>query len=160
MAPHEFTFSDVYHRNAEFFPDRTAFVFEDRRVSHRDYLGRVQRLATGLAREGVKPGDRVAILSQNSLEMIDLIGAAAMLGAILLPVNFRLNAEEIGFVLADGAPVLVIAGTEYQETIAGLASSLPFVRKFFAIGTAVLPLDQEIAPEKIADPIMVRSVND
>ena len=139
MALHGFTFSDVYHRNAEFFPDRTAFVFEGRRVSHRDYLGRIRRLAAGLVREGVKPGDRVAILSQNSLEMIDLIGAVAMLGAILLPVNFRLNAEEIGFVLADGAPVLVIAGPEYHETIAGLASTLPSVRKFFAIGTAAAP---------------------
>ncbi|HEX7563506.1 MAG TPA: AMP-binding protein, partial [Bradyrhizobium sp.] len=139
MALSGFTFSDVYHRNAEFFPDRTAFVFEGRRVSHCDYLGRIQRLAAGLVREGVKPGDRVAILSQNSLEMIDLIGAVAMLGAILLPVNFRLNAEEIGFVLADGAPVLVIAGPEYQETIAGVASTLPFVRKFFAIGTAAAP---------------------
>ena len=88
-------------------------------------------MAAGLASEGVKPGDRVAILSQNSLEMIDLIGAVALLGAILLPVNFRLNAEEIGYVLADGAPVLVIAGPEYQQTIAGLASTLPFVRRFF-----------------------------
>src|SRR5450631_3625023 len=139
MALSGFTFSDVYHRNAEFFPDRTAFVFEGRRVSHCDYLGRIQRLAAGLVREGVKPGDRVAILSQNSLEMIDLIGAVAILGAILLPVNFRLNAEEIGFVLADGAPVLVIAGPEYQETIAGLASTLRFVRKFFAIGTTAPP---------------------
>ena len=139
MALNGFTFSDVYHRNAEFFPDRTAFVFEGRRVSHSDYLGRIQRLAAGLVREGVKPGDRVAILSQNALEMIDLIGAVAMLGAILLPVNFRLNAEEIGFVLADGAPVLVIAGPEYQETIAGLASKFSSVRKFFAIGTAAAP---------------------
>ena len=142
MALSGFTFSDVYHRNAEFFPDRTAFVFEGRRISHCDYLGRIQPLAAGLVREGVKPGDRVAILSQNSLEMIDLIGAVAMLGAILLPVNFRLNAEEIGFVLADGAPVLVIAGPEYQETIAGLASTLPFVRKFFAIGTAAAPFSR------------------
>ena len=136
MALQEFTFADVYRRNAELFPDRTAFVFEGQRVTHRDYLGRIERLASGLAREGVKPGDRVAILSQNSLEMIDLIGAVARLGAILLPVNFRLNAEEIGYVLSDGAPVLVIAGPEYQETIAGLAATLPSARKFFAIGSA------------------------
>jgi len=139
MALHEFTFSDVYRRNAEFFPDRTAFVFEGRRITHRDYLGRIEQLAAGLGREGVRPGDRVAILSQNSLEMIDLIGAVAMLGAILLPVNFRLNAEEIGYVLADGAPVLVIAGPEYQQTIAGLVSTLPFVRKFFGIGATAPP---------------------
>src|ERR1700684_3707095 len=139
MALGGFTFSDVYHRNAEFFPDRTAFVFEGQRVSHRDYLCRIQRLAAGVVREGGKPRDRVALLSQNSLEMIDLIGAVAMLGAILLPVNFRLNAEEIGFVLADGAPVLVIAGAGYQEDIAGLASPLPFVPNFFAIGTPAAP---------------------
>src|ERR1700690_1172931 len=139
MTLNGFTFSDVYRRNAEFFPDRTAFVFEGRRITHRDYLGRIEQLAAGLGREGVRPGDRVAILSQNSLEMIDLIGAVAMLGAILLPVNFRLNAEEIGYVLADGAPVLVIAGPEYHETIAGLASTLPSARKFFAIGTAAAP---------------------
>ena len=61
MALHEFTFSDVYRRNAEFFPDRTAFVFEGRRITHRDYLGRIEQLAAGLGREGVRPGDRVAI---------------------------------------------------------------------------------------------------
>ncbi|MFX7148548.1 AMP-binding protein, partial [Acinetobacter baumannii] len=87
MPLKEFTFLDVYRRNAEFFPDRTAFVFEGQRITHREYLKRVERLAAGLAREGVKSGDRVAILSQNSLEMIDVIGAVARLGAILLPVN-------------------------------------------------------------------------
>ncbi|MDI1263125.1 MAG: AMP-binding protein, partial [bacterium] len=94
MTLKDFTLADVYRRNAQLFPDRTAFVFEGKRITHRDYLGRIERLAAGLAREGVKVGDRVAILSQNSLEMIDLIGAVARLGAILLPVNFRLNAEE------------------------------------------------------------------
>ena len=60
MALRDFTLEDVYRRNAQLFPDRTAFVFEGQRVTHRDYLGRIERLAAGLAREGVKPGDRVA----------------------------------------------------------------------------------------------------
>ena len=139
MAVTDFTFFDVYQRNARLFPERTAFVFEGQRITHRDYLGRVERLAAGLARQGVAQGDRVAILSQNSLEFVDLIGAVASLGAILLPVNFRFSAEEVGFVLTDGSPKLVIAGPEYQETIAGLASSLPFVRRFFAIGSHAAP---------------------
>jgi len=160
MAPKEFALIDVYRRNAELFPDRTAFVFESQRITHREYLERVERLAAGLAREGVKSGDRVAILSQNSLEMIDLIGAVARLGAILLPVNFRLNAEEIGYVLADGAPVLVVAGLEYQETIASLGSTIPDVRKFFGIGTTAAPFSpfteltsgDALLPETDADP--------
>ncbi|MGH6753009.1 MAG: AMP-binding protein, partial [Bradyrhizobium sp.] len=139
MALKDFTLADVYRRNAQLFPDRTAFVFEGKRITHRDYLGRIERLAAGLAREGVKVGDRVAILSQNSLEMIDLIGAVARLGAILLPVNFRLSAEEIDHVLADGAPVLVVAGSEYQEIIAALKVSLPSVRSYFGIGKHAAP---------------------
>src|SRR5690348_4831090 len=113
MALRSFTFGDIYRRNAECFPDRTAFIFEGRRVTHLEYLQRVERLASGLARIGVKSGDRLAILSQNSLEMLDLIGATALLGGILLPVNYRLSPEEIGFVLTDGAPVVVVAGDGY-----------------------------------------------
>jgi acyl-CoA synthetase (AMP-forming)/AMP-acid ligase II len=139
MALRDFTLEDVYRSNARLFPDRTAFVFEGQRVTHRDYLARIERLASGLAREGVKPGDRVAILSQNSPEMVDLIGAVARLGAILLPVNYRLSAEEIGYVLADGAPVLVLAGPEYQETIAALQASLPSVRRYFGVGKQAAP---------------------
>ena len=66
--------------------------------------------------------------------MIDLIGAVARLGAILLPVNFRLNAAEIGYVLADGAPLVVVAGPEYQEIVAALEASLPSVRRYCGIG--------------------------
>jgi long-chain acyl-CoA synthetase len=71
--------------------------------------------------------------------MVDLIGAVARIGAILLPVNFRLNAEEIGYVLADGAPVLVVAGAEYQELVAVLQPALPGVRRYVGIGAAAAP---------------------
>lgn len=136
MTLKNFTFGDVYRRNAQFFPDNVAFVFEGKRVTHADYLRRVERLAAGLARLGVNPGDRVGILSQNSLEMVDLIGAVAWLGAILLPVNFRLNADEIAFVLSDGGPVVIVAGAEYHEAIVALKGSLPSVRHYVGVGGA------------------------
>jgi long-chain acyl-CoA synthetase len=136
MALRSFTFGDVYRRNAECFPDRTAFIFEGKRVTHADYLRRVEKLAGGLARLGVKSGDRFGILSQNCLEMVDLVGAAALLGAILLPVNYRLNPEEISCVLADGAPVVMVAGADYHDTVVALKGSLPSVRHCFGIGAA------------------------
>lgn len=139
MALRNFSFADVYRHNAQFFPERVAFVVDGHRVTHRDYLRRIERLAAGLVRDGVRAGDRVAILAQNSLEMIDLIGAVARIGAVLLPVNFRLNADEIGYVLTDGTPTLVIAGPDYRDTIAALAPSLTFVRKFYAIGPGAAP---------------------
>jgi acyl-CoA synthetase (AMP-forming)/AMP-acid ligase II len=150
MALRSFTFGDVYRRNAECFPDRTAFIFEGKRVTHLDYLRRVEGLAGGIARVGVKSGDRLAILSQNSLEMVDLIGAAALLGAILLPVNYRLSPEEIGFVLTDGAPVIVVAGAGYHDAVVALQGSLPSVRHYFGVGTAhsaLIPFSQLSATE-------------
>jgi acyl-CoA synthetase (AMP-forming)/AMP-acid ligase II len=136
MSLRSVTFGDVYRRNAERYPDRTAFTFEGRRVTHADYLRRVERLAGGLASLGVKPGDRIGILSQNCLEMVELIGATALLGAILLPVNYRLQPDEIAYVLADGAPVVIVAGADYHDTIAAQQESLPSVRHYFGIGPA------------------------
>jgi acyl-CoA synthetase (AMP-forming)/AMP-acid ligase II len=136
MALSDFTLGDVYRRNAQLFPDNVAFIFEGKRVTHSDYLGRIEGLAAGLSQLGVGRGDRVGILSQNSLEMVDLIGAVALLGAILLPVNFRLSADEIAFVLSDGAPVVVVAGPEYQDAIVALKGSLPSVRHYVGVGGA------------------------
>jgi acyl-CoA synthetase (AMP-forming)/AMP-acid ligase II len=159
MALHDFTLADVYRRNAALFPDRTAFVFDGgRRVTHRDYLARTERLAAGLLRDGIGPGDRVAILSQNCVEMVELIGATALVGAIMLPVNYRLGAEEIGFVLTDGAPTVLIVGPEYRDIVAGLRPSLPGVRRIYAIGDEPAPFapfaelasDQAFAPPEVA----------
>jgi acyl-CoA synthetase (AMP-forming)/AMP-acid ligase II len=139
MALRHVTLGDIFRRNAQLFPDRTVFVCGFERMSHRDYLKRAERLAAGLAEQGVKPGDRVAVAARNCPEFADLYGAAALIGAIMLPVNWRLSADEMAYVLADGAPTLVIAGPEDQSTIAGMQEKLPASAKYFGIGTAVAP---------------------
>ena len=128
MSLRSLTFGDVYRRNAERYPDRSAFIFEGKRVTHADYLRRVERLAGGLA-IGVKAGDRIAILSQNCLEMVDLIGATALLGAILLPVNYRLSADEIGLSSpterpSSSLPATAIMMRRHVEGIAALRTAL------------------------------------
>lgn len=139
MGLHDFTLADVYRRNAALFPARPAFIFDGAALSHRDYLTRIERLAAGLQRGGVQRGDRIAILSQNCPEMVDLIGAVALVGAILLPVNYRLNAEEIGFVLGDGAPKLLIVSEDYRALVQDLLPSLGSVQKSYVIGNATGP---------------------
>ena len=93
MALRDFTLFDIVERNARLHPNRLAFALDGERVTHSAYLARAERLAAGLARAGVRPGDRVAVLSQNNLEFVDLYGAVARLGAILVPNNWRLSAE-------------------------------------------------------------------
>ncbi|HXZ00717.1 MAG TPA: AMP-binding protein [Stellaceae bacterium] len=130
---------DILRRNAAVFGERTAFFCQGSRVSHRDHLRRVERLAAGLAEAGVAAGDRVAVLARNSLEFVDLYGAALWLGAILLPVNWRLSADEIAYILADGAPKLVIADVDYQPAIAALAGALAAGTGYYGLGGAEAP---------------------
>lgn len=130
---------DIIRRNARLFPERTAFVFGDRRVTHRDHLRRVERLAAGLQASGVGVGDRVAVLARNALEYADLYGAVAWLGAILLPVNWRLNADEIAYILNDGAPKLLIADAQDQPAIAAMAGSLASVTGCYGLGSHQTP---------------------
>ena len=139
MGLRDFTLSDVIERNARLYANRAAFVFGTERVTHADYAARIGRLAQGLARAGIVPGDRIAVLSQNSLEFVELYGAAARLGAILVPVNWRLSAEEIAYIVGDAAPKIVIADPDNQSVLRGIREALPAVERWYGIGGGTDP---------------------
>lgn len=134
MGLRDFTLFDVIERNARLYPDRLAFIFEKDRITHADYAARVKRLAVGLARIGMAPGDRIVMLSQNNLEFVDLYGAVACLGAILVPINWRLNADEIAYIIGDAAPKIVIADAGNQATLQSARQTLPTVERWYGIG--------------------------
>lgn len=136
MGLRDFTLVDIIERNGCLYPRGLAFTFENERVTHADYARRVDRLTAGLLRGGVTAGERIAILSQNNLEFVDLYGAAARLGAILVPVNWRLSAEEIAFILNDSAPRVVIADAANQAVLHDIQGSLTSVKHWHGIGGA------------------------
>lgn len=127
MAAHDFGFFDVIDRNAELYPDREALVMGDVRWTMAQYRERCLRMAAGLLAAGLKPGDRVAVLDQNSLEYMVIFGAAAKAGLIVVPVNWRFNPEELDYVLADTTPAVVIAGAGFVETAARGGAARRFV---------------------------------
>ena len=116
MALHDFTFYDLINRNAVCFKNLPAWLEADdgRRLSFGEFKDQVDRLAAGLRQAGVEKGDRVGVLGKNSLEYFLLYGAAAAVGAIVLPINWRLSAEEVIFNLNDGTPRLLFVDPEYQ----------------------------------------------
>ena len=118
-------------RNAAFSPDKTAIVFEGERLSYAAFAARIERTSTALKQEfGVGRGDRVAILSLNRPDYLVLLYACARLGAMLVPLNWRLAVAEQLFILTDaGAKVLVL-----EQAFADVLSEL-------ALGTSVVGLD-------------------
>ena len=155
MGLRDLTWFDVLRRNAEQAPERVAFICEDERITHGAALGRAERLAAGLAARGVGAGDRVAIIAQNCLEIMDALGAAARLGAILLPVNWRLGTDEVAAILADGAPSLVIADRESLPLLEAARANLPQATGWYVFGEAEVPFqpyDKLLAEAALQEP--------
>lgn len=124
------TLADLIVHNAQTRGDELAFQGVGP-VTHRQHLRRVEQLSAGLDRTGITRGDRVAVLSKNRIEFIELIGAAAHLGAIVSAINWRLSATEVALVLDNDAPKLVFAEDEFwpllEPALECLGSDLDFV---------------------------------
>lgn len=97
-------------------PDRIALECGDQRLSYRELDARVDRLANGLRALGVAPGDRVAILSENRLEYVEMELAAARLGVILACQNWRQSDEELQYCIRLVTPRLLMYSQRYAET--------------------------------------------
>src|SRR3954451_19000455 len=95
------TIADQVARHARSTPDAPALRFAGSGRSYAELDERVTRLAAALAGRGVHHGDRVAVLTLTGLEAVETFLATARLGAIAVPVNFRLVADEVGYALLD-----------------------------------------------------------
>ncbi len=139
MGLRDFTLFDIIERNARLYSDRLAFAFAGERLTHAEYAAGVTRLAGGLARAGIEVGDRIAVVSQNNLEFVELYGAVARLGAILVPINWRLSPEEVAYVAGDAAPKVIIADAANQPTLLSARQTLSTVERWYGIGDTAAP---------------------
>jgi fatty-acyl-CoA synthase len=99
-------------RHAHTKPGAVYLRFEERSITWSQLEQRVTAVAAAMARRGVRAGDRVAIMMTNRPEFLETMFAANALGAIAVPVNFRLSPDEIAFILTDsGAGLLVVDAT-------------------------------------------------
>jgi fatty-acyl-CoA synthase len=105
-------------RAADFFGDRTAIIHGGRRFTYTEFYARARRLAHALNKAGIRRGDTVAILAPNVPAMLEAHYAAPMIGAILNPINIRLDAALIAFCLEHGGAKLFLADREFHATIA------------------------------------------
>jgi fatty-acyl-CoA synthase len=93
---------------------------EQRRLTYAQFDDRISRLASWLALQGVGRGDRAAVLAQNCTDMLELQFACGRLGAIFVPLNWRLTLPELRFIVGDAAPRVLIHDPEFGETAQAL----------------------------------------
>jgi long-chain acyl-CoA synthetase len=135
MALDDITMADVLLKNELIHADGTAFAWGSERRTFRDYAQDVQHLAAGLAALGLVKGDRIAVVALNCYEYFVLYGAAAWMGAILVPINWRLKSEEIRTLLSDCTPVMVVVSPDYTTMLTELLIDCACVRYRIVIGS-------------------------
>ena len=99
-----------YH--AERSPDSTALVYREQRISYAQFAQRIERVGGWLVEQGVGPGDIVAVLMKNSTAFLEIAFATSHVGAVLLPINYRLSEEEVAYIVGNAGVRLLFADDE------------------------------------------------
>ncbi|MBI5442906.1 MAG: AMP-binding protein [Deltaproteobacteria bacterium] len=107
-------------RWAELAPERPALIFEGETIRYAELKRRADKTACWLQSLGVEKSDRVAVLLENCPEFLELYLACAKLGAIFVPLNFRLTGTELGYLLSNSRPRLLVFGERFAPTLVPL----------------------------------------
>ncbi len=116
--------------SANKFPDRLAIISQEGRVTFKTFNDRTDRLAVAMIKAGLKKGDRAAILFFNSAYFAETYFAAVKAGLIAMPVNFRLAAPEILFILNNSQAKILFYDPEFETRLTDMQEGLETVRFF------------------------------
>jgi len=106
-------------------PERDVIVFEGRRWTYAQFNERVNRLAHALSTLEVNKGDRIGMLSVNCNQYMEAYFAAAKLGGIFVPLNFRAKADELNYMIANAEVKILCVGSRYLDMVDSLVASAP-----------------------------------
>lgn len=148
--------NEVLEMHATEHPDKEAIVFHDERVTYREYLENVERVAANLVRLGVKRGDKVAFYMGNGAQYCYCYIAATSLGACSVPVSVRFGALEAGFIVNNSESSLLVtipgfAGVDFLEIVNEILPSCPLVNNIVVIGdeSEVKQVEGALGPEAL-----------
>ncbi|MGI9607004.1 MAG: acyl-CoA synthetase [Acidimicrobiales bacterium] len=137
MTAPDHTLAGWLHRRVIQTPDRPAITFEGTTLTYAEFSERVGRTAGVLRDRGVGSGDRVAYLAFNHPTFLESLFACAQIGAIFVPLNFRLTGPELAFMVADADVHVMIAGPDHRGVLDPARADMTSVEHWLAVeGTA------------------------
>lgn len=159
---------EMVTRSARKFPDREAMIYGDTRLTYKQFNARINRLAHGLMDLGIKKGSKVAILAFNCNQFMETYFALAKIGAVAVPLNFRLHPEELTYIVDNSDAEAFIMGDGFVDTVQSIKSNLPKVKKYISLTNepvkgmlhyetwiAKYPDDEPLIPIKEDDPAFI-----
>ena len=120
-------------RSRRVYPSREAVVDGDRRLTYAQLFDRCDRWSSALQRMGVGQGDRVAYIAPNILPQLEAFYAVPQLGAVLVPINFRLIADDFAYIIEHSGATVVCADADYLAAVDSIRPQLKSVEHFVAL---------------------------
>jgi len=124
-------------------PDRCAVKYLGEDISYGVFDERIRRVAGWLVAQGIGAGDVVAVLMKNSAAFLELVFAASHIGAIFLPINYRLSRDEVGYIVGNAGARILIADLEFAAIGSG---SVPVVLLDETAQSSITHLAPDAAP--------------
>src|SRR5262252_8754790 len=125
---------DLMRRTRRLYPHHEAVVDGELRLSYEQFFVRCDRWSSVLQRElGVRQGDRVAYIAPNTHAQLASFYAVPQLGAVLVPINYRLTADDFAYIINHSGSTVVCAHSDYLEAVDGVRSQLDKVEHFVAL---------------------------
>ncbi|MGW0707529.1 acyl-CoA synthetase [Streptomyces sp. NPDC002643] len=145
MAAVDISPAAALHRRAQ-YPTPTAVVYEGREHSAAQLSRTAIELAAGLAEQGLRRGDRIAYLGFNSVTFLQTLFAASHLGAVFVPVNFRLAPDEVRHILVDSGAHTLVVEEGHRETVESVLDAVPARRHLLIDTDPACPATETPAP--------------
>ena len=120
----EWNIGKIVKKRAELTPNKECIIFEGARITYKDFNDNVNRMANYLLSKGLKKGDRIAVALLNCPESLEAYFAAAKLGLIFVPLNFRLAGPELKYQLKDSGSRLLVFHDSLLKTLS-LSTQVP-----------------------------------
>ncbi len=124
---------EFQRRALSLYADREAVVDGTLRLTYGEFFDRCNRWSAALQRLGVAKGDRVAYIAPNTHAQLESFYAVPQIGAVLVPINFRLTPEEIAYIIRHSGAKVVCAAAEHVEAIDGIRPDCPSVEQCVAL---------------------------
>jgi len=124
---------DFARRTRRLHADREAVIDGALRLTYRQFFDRCDRWSAALQGLGVAPGDRVATISPNTHGQLESFYAVPQIGAVLVPINYRLTAEDFVYIVNHSGSTVLCVAEEYLEAVDGIRDQMPGVRHFVAL---------------------------
>jgi fatty-acyl-CoA synthase len=135
---------EFMRRARRLYPDREAVVDGDLRLSYDTFFQRCDRWSAALEQLGVRKGDRVAYIAPNTHAQLESFYAVPQLGAVLVPINYRLTADDFAYIISHSGASVVCVDAPYLEAVDRIRPAIPGVAHFVALeGTGPGWLDYE-----------------